>query len=148
MNVAERFMAYAGDFERTFEDDDWARILPHFAEDAVYEVDSGAFGSKMKGPEAITRGLKKSLDGFDRRFETRTIEVIGEPAVEGDEMRMRWKVTYTVPGCEPYLLEGRSTVRARDGLIAYLADHYDAAADEYLERWKAENSLAIDPSYT
>jgi hypothetical protein len=39
-------------------------------------------------------------------------------------------------------------VRARDGLIAYLADHYDAAADEYLERWKAENSLAIDPSYT
>jgi hypothetical protein len=102
----------------------------------------------MKGPEAIARGLKKSLDGFDRKFETRTIDLIGEPQVGGDEMRMQWKVVYTVAGCEPYVLEGRSTVRARDGRIVYLADHYDAAADEYLERWKAANDLAIDPSYT
>ncbi len=148
MTVLERFMAYAGDFESSYEDDDWERIVPHFADDAVYEVASKVFGSTMKGPAAITKGLKKSLDGFDRKFETRTIEVIGQPEIEGDEVRVQWKVTYTKAGVEPYLLEGRSMVRFGGDKIVYMTDQYDAAADAALVDWRAKNDLEIDPSYT
>ncbi len=148
MNTLERFMAYAGDFETSYEDDDWERIKPHFADDAVYEVDSREFGSRMEGAEAIVAGLKKSLDGFDRKFDTRAIEVVDGPTVDGDEIRVAWKVTYTGAGCEPYYLVGRSEVRINDDGIVFLADRYDAAADQALVDWKSKNDLEIDPSYT
>ncbi len=148
MDTMERFMAYASDFEISYKDDDWDRIKSHFTDDAVYEVDSKVFGSTMRGPDAITAGLKKSLDGFDRRFDTRTIEVIGQPEIDGDEIRIQWSVGYTKAGYEPYVLRGRSTTRVRDGRIAYLADHYDAAADQSIADWQSGNDLAIDLSYT
>ncbi len=148
MNILERFMEYANDFERTYSDDDWQRIKPYFTADAVYRVDFGEFGSTMKGPDAIAAGIRKSVNGFDRRFTTREIEVIGSPEIEGDEIRMTWAVTYTLDGYENYILRGRSTVRYRDGLIVELTDHYDAEAAAYLVAWQSRNDLPIDPSYT
>ncbi len=148
MTVLESSMAYAGDFERSYEDDDWDRIIPYFADDAVYEVASEVFGSTMKGPAAIIKGLKKSLDGFDRKFATRTIELIGQPEIDGDEIRLQWSVLYTQDGVAPYQLNGRSTVRLSGDKIVYLADHYDADADAALIDWRAKNDLEIDPSYT
>src|SRR5678816_3177764 len=44
MNIMEQFITYAGDFEKTFGDDDWTRLRRYFADDAVYEVKSNTFG--------------------------------------------------------------------------------------------------------
>lgn len=35
MDLLHRFAAYAVDFEKTFEDDDWTRLADYFTEDAV-----------------------------------------------------------------------------------------------------------------
>ena len=147
MENLTRFMAYAADFEKTLVDDDWTRLRPYFAADAVYEVKSDAFACKLTGPDAIFKGMKKSLDGFDRKFDGRGIAVLEGPDVEGDTMRMRWTVTYTKAGKTPYVLPGRSEVRYRDGKIAALIDSYDASVGLDAAAWMKANGMIVDPSY-
>jgi hypothetical protein len=148
MDSLSRFLEYAGAFEQTYEDDDWTRITPYFASDAVYSVESKAFGCVIVGAEAIAAGIRKSVNGFDRRFDEREIEVLGSPEVAVDEVRLAWNVHYRKEGVEPYVLRGRTTVRFRDGLIVAMTDHYDATADAAFAEWQSNNELSIDPSYT
>jgi hypothetical protein len=148
MDITQRFIAYAGDFEKTFADDDWTRLRQYFADDAVYEVKSKSIGCRLTGPAAIFKGIKKSLDGFDRKFATRDIEVTSGPEISGDEMQIGWKVTYTKPGVPPFVLRGRSTARYVGDKIAYLSDAYDAAMDEEMAAWQRESGMQVDASYT
>jgi SnoaL-like protein len=148
MDIMQQFMAYAGDFERTLVDDDWTRLQRYFAADAVYEVRAESFGCRLIGPAAIFAGMKKSLDGFDRKFTKRDIEVTSGPEVSGAEMRLGWKVVYTREGLPPFTLRGQSTVRYADGKIAYLADSYDPSVAAELAAWQRETGATLDPSYT
>jgi hypothetical protein len=141
------FMQYAADFEKTLADDDWARLRRHFADDAVYEVQSEGFGCKLEGPDAIFKGMKKSLDGFDRKFDGRDIDVTKGPEIDGDALRMEWAVTYRKAGKTPYVLRGRSEVRYRDGKIARLVDSYDASVAAEGAAWMQRNGMVLDPSY-
>lgn len=147
MDILQSFMAYAGDFERTYVDDDWTRLPRYFANDAVYEVRAPVFGCRLEGPEAIVAGMRKSVNGFDRRFEGREIAVAGGPEVAGDELRIIWTVTYSAPGVTPFVLRGRSTVRYRDGRIAELIDAYEPEVERELAEWRRANAMAIDMSY-
>lgn len=147
MDILQAFMAYAGDFERTYVDDDWTRLRRYFTDDALYEVEARTFGCSLQGPAAIFAGIRKSLDGFDRRFATRHIAVVDGPEVAGDEMRVGWTVTYGRAGVPPFVLRGRSTVRFRDGLIARLTDSYEPAAERELAEWRRSSGMAVDVSY-
>ena len=148
MDILQTFLGYAGDFEKTYADDDWSRLYPYFTADAVYDVQSKAFGCKLVGPEAIFKGIKKSLDGFDRKFTERKIDVVGAPEVEGDEMRMTWAVTYSKAGLSDFVLRGKSVVRYRDGKIAYLSDRYDPSIEKEFGDWQRQNGVKLDVSYT
>jgi hypothetical protein len=141
------FMQYAADFEKTLADDDWTRLRRWFADDAVYEVQAEGFGCRLQGPDAIFTGMKKSLDGFDRRFDGREIDVTKGPDIDGDALRMEWAVTYRKAGKTPYVLRGRSEVRYRDGKIARLVDSYDASVAAEGAAWMQENGMMLDPSY-
>ena len=148
MDILQAFMAYAGDFERTYVDDDWSRLPRHFAADAVYEVRARRFGCRLVGPEAILAGMKKSVNGFDRRFDKREVAVTDGPEVAGDEMRVGWAVTYSKAGVAPFVLRGRSLARYRDGVIAQLTDSFEPAVETELADWQRANLLAVDVSYT
>jgi SnoaL-like domain len=147
MDTLTRFMAYARDFEQTLVDDDWSRIRPYFADDAVYEVDSEAFGCRLSGPDRIFAGIQKSLNGFDRKFDGRDIEVTSGPDVDGDELRVGWAVTYRKEGLAPYVLRGRSRARYRDGRIVHLLDAYEPGVTAEQTAWMRENGLEFDGSY-
>jgi hypothetical protein len=147
-DILQQFMAYAGDFERTLADDDWARLRRYFADDAVYEVQAESFGCRLTGPPAIFAGMKKSLDGFDRKFSKRDIEVVSGPDVSGAEIRMTWKVSYTKEGLPPFVLRGRSMVGYAGDKIAYLTDMYDPSVAAELAAWQRQSGVALDPSYT
>ena len=147
METLQRFLAYAGDFEKAFADDQWERLRPHFADDAVYEVAATSFPCRLVGPAAIFAGFKKSLDGFDRRFDGRDIAVTSGPEIDGDEVRVAWAVTYSKAGLSPFVLRGHSTVRCRDGVIAHLLDAYDQSAEAELRAWQRDNRVSFDPSY-
>lgn len=148
MEIMERFLAYAGDFERTLADDDWSRLGGYFADDATYEVTATAFPCRLVGPAAIFAGMKKSLDGFDRFFDRRDIAITSGPELDGEELRMGWAVTYHKAGLPPFVLRGRSRVRYRDGRIAQLQDAYEPGAEAELADWQRATRVSLDPSYT
>ncbi len=147
MDNLNLFMQYATAFEQTYADDDWERLIPYFAEDAVYRVVSDVFGCELHGPGAILRGIRKSVNGFDRRFTTRQIEVTSGPEVDGDTVRLGWSVTYTLAGVEPFVLLGRSRARFGDGKLVELEDSYDASMMQAAAAWQRANGMTFDPSY-
>lgn len=147
MDNLTRFLEYAGPFEQTYVDDDWSRLRPFFADDAVYEVQSDSFGCVLRGPDAILRGIRKSVDGFDRRFDVRRIDVTAGPEVDGDELRIDWSVTYEKEGVTPFVLIGRSRARYRDGKLVELVDSYDPSVTLAAVAWQRANGLSFDPSY-
>lgn len=147
MGVMETFMAYANDFETTYEDNDWSRLRPYFADDAVYEVKNASYACRLEGPDAIFRGIEKSLDGFDRKMDTRTIEVVSPPAVDGDDLSIAWAVIYTLGDAPPLRVEATSRGTVRDGKIVYLADEYDPAQEPALHGWFQAHCPDLDPSY-
>lgn len=147
MNFLKLFLDYAAAFEATVVDEDWERIKPFFSDDAVYEVGSGLFAAKLVGPDAICAGIRKSLDGFDRRFASRRPELLGKPEVLEDGCRIEWNAHYRQEGFEPLVLRGASTARYRDGRIVHLADTYTAQAEADFLAWQSRNPLTVDLSY-
>jgi hypothetical protein len=147
MGSLQRFFAYAMAFEETYDDDDWSRVAPFFAADAVYEVRGSALGCRLEGPAAITAGLKKSIDGFDRRLAKRTLDITDGPHEDGDTVSIGWTATYAVPDGAPLLLRGRSTARYRDGLIHELVDEYPPGMDEETGAWLARHAPGANPAY-
>ena len=56
------FGAYAAAFEETYKDDEWKRLEPFFAEDAVYSVvNLGPATCSIRGRDAILAGLRIDL---------------------------------------------------------------------------------------
>ena len=108
---------------------------------------SKPFACEIRGREAIFKGMKKSLDGFDRRFTTREIALEGAPAVEGDTVTLAWSVTYGRPGSPPLVLRGRSTATYAGERITRLVDAYDAEAIATTTAWLRQHGADLDPSY-
>ena len=148
MGVMETFLAYANEFETTYEDDDWQRLEKFFAADAVYEVKSSTFPCRLVGPSAVFAGIKKSLDGFDRRMDSRRIDVLAPPTVNDDSIEVKWAVTYTLGSAPPVRVEAVSTGRVADGKITHLTDAYATEAEQTLGGWLREHAPDVNPSYT
>jgi hypothetical protein len=147
MGPLANFMEYAQAFELTFDDDDWSRLERYFAPDAIYEVRNIAFACRIEGREAIFRGIKRSLDTFDRKLPKRAIEVTEPPVEDGDTMTVGMAVTYQKPGAPPLVLRGRVIARYRGEVIAEMADVYDDATREAFERWAREHGAGLSGSY-
>jgi hypothetical protein len=145
--LTDRFFAYALDFEKTFVDDDWSRVEPYFEPDAVYEVKNTSFDCRLEGVAAILRGMKKSIDGLDRRCASRTIEGTDGPTEEGDTVSVGWSATYTKEGAPPFVLRGRSKARYRGQRIAHLVDEYPDGMDEEATEWIRRYAPDLSASY-
>ena len=147
MGPLANFMEYAQAFELSYDDDDWSRIERFFAPDAVYDVRS-SFGCRLIGRDAILRGFKKSLDGFDRKMAKRTIDITDPPVEAGDTMTVGWTVWYEKPGAPRFGLRGRTTARYRGDVIAELVDEYTDEMGKEVEAWVRQYAPGFDPSYT
>jgi hypothetical protein len=147
MGITESLFSYASDFEKTFADDDWSRLAPYFHEDAVYEVSNVFFACEVKGPEAIFKALRKSIDSFDRRMDDRTIDVLSGPETSGDEIRLGWAVTYAKAGAPDFVLRGESIARFEGDRIIHLRDRYPDGHNEEIEAWIHDHAPDLDPSY-
>jgi hypothetical protein len=91
--------------------------------------------------------MKKSLDGFDRKFARRDSEVTDGPHVAGDRMEMGWTLVYHQEGLPSFVVRGRSSVRYSGGKIVHLEDSYDPSMDEAFAAWQRESGVNLDPSY-
>jgi hypothetical protein len=147
MDVLKRAAAYAADFEKTYADDDWTRLAPYFHEDAVYEVQGDvAWACTLEGREAVFRGIKRSLDGFDRRFASRELSADGPPEVDGTRVRLSGRVTYRRDDLPPLLLELTEVIEFDGDRIARITDVYDDRVGPALD-WLAAHGEGFDVSY-
>ena len=125
MNDVERFERYAADFEVAFENDDWSVVGRHFAEDAVYETLAGPpMGGCHEGRDAVLASMKQTLDGFDRRFDSREVAFIEGPEMRGGNVWLRARVIYAVVGAPDLVLEGEETATFNGDGIIRLEDSY------------------------
>jgi hypothetical protein len=132
------FMDYAAAFEETYVDDDWSRLAPFFSEDATYEVRGGPLACEIEGREAIFAGIKKSIDGLDRRCSDRKIDIIEAPQVvstpQGQELSVGWHIDYQYGDAPLAGFDGRSVATIANGVIIALRDEY---TEEEMAQWGA-----------
>ena len=142
MNDVERFEKYAADFEVAFESDDWSVVEPHFAKDAVYETLAGPpMGGCLEGRDAVLASMKQTLDGFDRRFDSREVAFLEGPEMRGDSVWLRAQVNYAVAGAPDLVLEGVSTATFDGERIIRLEDSYpEGTADVVVQYLNAHGS--------
>ncbi len=137
MSIRDRYLAYADAFEQTYVDDDWSRLAQYFTADAVYEGEPLA-----SGRDALLARLKNSVNGFDRRMDSRTVE-FETPMVEGNELRVRWKGTYTKRGLPDLVISGVEIAEFRDAAIARLRGEFDPGAEKTMRDWMAQHGKAL-----
>ena len=145
------FMDYAAAFEETYTDDDWSRLTPFFPHDVKYEVRGGPMACKIAGREKVFAGLKKSLDGLDRRCTERKLELTDGPHVvdtgDGSEVRLGWNAIYQYRDAPKFTLPGRSIFKIVDGVIVSMRDEYDDTKMGAVGAWMLEYGEGLDGSY-
>jgi hypothetical protein len=120
-----RFQQYADAFEEVYESDDWPQLEPYFTENAVYEVHAGPpFGSRAEGRDQVFAALKTSLDMNDRRFDSRTLEVLEGPEIRDGAVWFRFRASYGLAGTAGMAIEGVETARFEGDRIALLEDTF------------------------
>ena len=147
MDVLSIFLAYAQDFELTYDDNNWERLAEHFNDDAIYQIDSPSMPCTLIGTEAIFTGMKKSLDGFDRRFDKREIEVGDDLKIDETGLSVSWAAIYNKADLPTFILKGRSIATLADNKIAELVDIFDTESEQALFDWVAKTGYSVDPSY-
>ena len=150
MDPTKRFLAYYKAFEATYLDDDWTRLEPFFAPDAVYRVTgSGAYDCTLRGRDAIFAGLRKFLDGFDRRC-TRRLESLEPPSATENTFSFRGAAIYTRGDSPPFRIALREIIDFQEERIMRITDVYDwgwesqlpADAEAWLQRYGADLTLS------
>jgi hypothetical protein len=145
------FMDYAAAFEETYVDDDWSRLAPFFSDDATYEVRGGPLACKLEGPEAIFAGMKKSIDGLDRRCSDRKIDLIEAPQVtstaQGEELSVGWHVDYQYRDAPRAGFDGRSVATVANGVIVALRDEYTDEEMAKFGAWMQEHGQGLGGTY-
>ncbi len=148
MTPTEVFMAYAADFEKSYIDDDWKRCEQHFADDGIYAIEGiSAFNCELKGPSAIVNGLQKSVNGMDRKLDSRAVEVTSELTTTESTLDADWKATYTYGDAPPLELLGHSHAEVAQGKITRLVDSYTPEMDKAAIKWVLAYCPDLDGSY-
>jgi ketosteroid isomerase-like protein len=133
MTLVDRFMQYAAAFEDAYASDDFSKIEPYFTEDAVYEAIADApLSSRTEGRATLAPFFKQLVNGFDRRFDSRTVEMIEGPVERGNTVWFRWVSTYTLGGAPPLRMEGEETATFEGDRIRRLEDRMPAATQQVM----------------
>jgi hypothetical protein len=144
MSRIKHFAAYAAAFEEAYESDDWSRVESYFADDAVYEIGLPILGAeRCEGRGAIVAWFKDVLDRFDRRFESRTLNLLEGPREAGNEIWIKGTATYTAEGAPDLVLALEETIRFEGEKIVHLEDRYTPEMREEATRYLLEFGEAL-----
>lgn len=146
MSHLERFLEYAAAFEQTYVDDDWTRLEPFFAEDAVYIVAGLPMSCEIHGRDRILAGIRRSLEGFDRRMDSREIIGTAPPTETGNRVTLSGKVRYRRGAAPPVELHATIVAELDGDRIRRMQDTFRLGPAE--TAWLARHAADLDGSYT
>ncbi len=146
MSLVDRFTAYAAAFEDAYASDDWSKLDPFFTEDAVYETFADPpFGGSVTGREAIKAHFKQVCAAFDRRFDSRAVELLAPPVDRGGAVWFRWAAIYTRGGAPALRMEGEETAVFEADRIRRLEDRMPPATVQSTQAYLAEHGAKLKP---
>lgn len=146
--LLQRFFEYAQAFEKTYVDDDWTRLEPYFAPDAVYRVvGSTSWDCEVRGRAQVLAGIRKFVNEFDRKC-TRTVRPAGAPLVGADSVRVTAVATYKRGHSDELALHIEMIAQYRDGQIIRLSDVFPAENEARVRAWIERWAPHLQPSYT
>jgi SnoaL-like domain len=146
MGTIDRYLAYAAAFEEAYASDDWSTLEPFFTEDAVYEFIAPApFGGKYEGRAAVLAQFKNSVNALDRRFDSRTVEVLEGPSEKDGGVWIRWAATYTLTGVPDCRMEGEERAVLVGDRIRRLADSMTDAEAGRVGAYFAQHGAKLKP---
>jgi hypothetical protein len=140
MNHAKKYLEYAGAFEETYEDDDWSRLEPFFTPDAAFSSTGGPpLGGRWEGRQNVLDQLRESVNTLDRRFDKRSVELLGAPEIGEDTIEIKWKATYQKAGAPDLVFEGGERATFEGDRIRLLEDTIEDGADERVQAYLARH---------
>jgi hypothetical protein len=123
MRIIDRYREYAEAFEETCVDDDWSRLERYFAKDMTFRSFYTA-DIKVVGRQAVIDQLRADVEAFDRKFDERHLEFVGEPREAASRVAMQWKATYAKAGAPDLVLFGTEAATFAGDLIVLLEGAY------------------------
>ncbi len=136
MDLMARFQEYAAAFEDFFQSDDVDTLKPFFSENAVYEITGGEpLAGRHEGRDAVIAHLKSSLDAFDRRFDSRRLDLLEGPVLRDGAVWLRWRASYKTAGVAELVIDGEETVHFEGDRIALLEDDFPPQASHLMQQW-------------
>ena len=119
----EVFLHYAAAFETAYATDQWQAVRECFAEDATYEVEGAPpFAGKWTGRDAVVDHLIESVNGFDRTYDERVLEIMEGPEIRDGAVYIRWGGVYKKKGQDDLRAEGTEYAWIEDGKVQRLKD--------------------------
>src|SRR5215813_3629594 len=144
MDAIARFLSYAAAFEEAYASDDGSKLDPYFTEDAVYHA-LEAFGGPIAGRAALKAGFKQAVDMFDKRFASRTVEVLEGPLLRDGRVWMRWAATYELEGAPPLRMVGEETAEFAGDRIRRLEDRMSDAEVTNVQAYLGAHGSKLKP---
>jgi hypothetical protein len=144
-DIVECFDDQSRDFERTFLDDDWSRMEPHFAPEAVYET-FGPGGQRFDGRPALLAALRRAITNFDRRCDSHTLVTTAGPFRDGVEVTRQWACTFTLRGAPDLTIEGDERAVYRGEVIELLQERVTPQSRLALNEWVAAHGQRLAPA--
>jgi hypothetical protein len=146
MGNIERYLAYAAAFEETYASDNWSKLEPFFTEDAVYEfIAPVPFGGTYEGRVAVLTQFKNSVNGLDRRFDSRKVEVLEGPIEKDGAVWIRWAAIYTLAGMPDCRMEGEERAVFAGDRIRRLEDRLTDAEASRAGAYFAQYGAKLKP---
>lgn len=134
MSIQEIFLAYADDFERSYESNDWSILARYFTENASY--DSGDGQPIAQGRDAVLEKFERAVDGLDRKMGQREI-IPGALSTEGDTVVLNWTARYTTEGLPVLSIDGIEYARFEGERMVELRDVIDEQSLATVGEWMA-----------
>ena len=134
MSIQEIFLAYADDFERSYESNDWSILTRYFTENASY--DSGDGQPIAQGRDAVLEKFERAVDGLDRKMGQREI-IPGALSTEGDTVVLNWTARYTTEGLPVLSIDGTEYARFEGERMVELRDVIDEQSLATVGEWMA-----------
>lgn len=145
MTKIEQFLSYAAAFETTYADDDWRRLENYFTEDATYRVSGLPTAYELHGRDNILRGMRKSVDGFDRKMTVRRIVPTAPPTEANGVVTYQGFVRYQRADSPPVELHATLVAEFDGDRICKMHDTFHI--DDTGRHWLARHARDLDGSY-
>jgi hypothetical protein len=140
MSIEERFLAYAADFEVSYEDNDWSRLAQYFTDEASY--DGGDGSPAAQGRDAVLLKFENAVDGLDRQMGSREV-IPGKLSTEGDTVVLLWTARYSTEGLPVLEIEGTEYARFEGDRMAELRDVISEQGQANMVDWMAAHGDAL-----